>query len=117
MNRTIKLGILILIALAPGCVRFTITDTNKFYKGMSATKVLESVPIKPTDEFNIKVPSDPNTLFYVLQFDLHHGGIAADYFLLFKGPKLLYWGYPYEFNRYPDPVLNEIGAELQKDRD
>jgi hypothetical protein len=48
---------------------------------------------------------------------MHHGGISGDYYLVFKDSKLMYWGYPYEFNRYPDPIYNELGAAVVKRND
>ena len=43
-------------------------------------------------------------------FDLKLVGIRADYMAIFDRDRLLYWGHPYEFNRHPDALINELGA-------
>jgi hypothetical protein len=117
MNR-MRTVVWIIVTLAViGCSAFTLSDTNKLTKGMSVEHVLGVVSKGPVDEFDINLPSDPRTTLHVLQFNLKNGGTSGDYYLVFKDDKLMYWGYPYEFNRYPDPTFNEIGAEVVKERD
>jgi hypothetical protein len=117
MTRILPVGLMIVILSITGCAHFSITDTNKLYKGMNVASVLQVVSKGPVDEFDITSPSDPSIVFHVLHFDMHQGGISGDYYLVFKDSKLMYWGYPYEFNRYPDPIYNELGAAVVKRND
>lgn len=114
MKFTVALLTLVLALLMFGCSAFTLSDTNRLVKGMSVDQVLGVVSKGPEDEFNVNVPSDPRTTFHVLLFELKHGGVSGNYYLVFKDDKLFYWGYPYEFNRYPDPTYNELGEAVVK---
>ncbi len=94
------------------CSSFELSDANKLQKGMTSAQVLNTVSKGPDKTFDIRIPSRPNMQYTIYQFTLKLGGITADYVAAFSDDKLLYWGHPYEFNRYPDPVINEIGREV-----
>lgn len=109
MHTILKRGVLFLVAvLLQACGGFSINDSNMFQKGMPEVQVLELSTRSPKDIYTINLKSDPSRAFKVLLFDLQLGDITADYLAVFENDKLLYWGYPYEFNRHPDPLLNEI---------
>ncbi len=40
---------------------------------------------------------------------------SVDYFFLYQNGKLLFWGYPYEYNREGDPVLNKTIGLMRED--
>jgi hypothetical protein len=97
--------------LLASCSSFELSDANKLQKGMTTEQVLNTVSKGPDNIFDIRIPSRPSMQYTIYQFTLKLGGIKADYLAAFNDDKLLYWGHPYEFNRYPDPVINEIGRE------
>ena len=100
------------------CAKFSLTDANAIQKGMSYSEVISKVSKKPMKEFDITIYSAPSKKYFVQVYELHNGGDNSDYLAVFENDKLLYWGYPYEFNRHPDATLNEIGktavAEYEK---
>jgi len=101
----------IVTVVLTSCSSFELSDANKLQKGMSPSTVLNTVSKGPDRVFDISIPSRPNMKYTIYMFTLKLGGITADYIAAFNDDKLLYWGHPYEFNRYPDPVINEIGRE------
>lgn len=100
--------------LLQSCTSFTLTDANLFQKGISEATVLDKVSKGPEELFSISLKSDPSRSFRVLLFKLTLGSTDADYITVFEKDKLLYWGHPYEFNRYPDPLYNEIGTLVEE---
>lgn len=91
------------------CAAFDLADANKLQKGMSAATVLDLVSKGPSKTFPISLPNEGGRKLEVMAFNLKNAGVEADYYAVFENDKLIYWGYPYEFNRYPDVRYNEIG--------
>jgi len=91
------------------CTSFSLYDANRLQKGMSVQTVSDLVSKSPKNTYTIHLKSEPNATLTVMSFDMKSGGTTSDYFAVFENDQLLYWGYPYEFNRYPDPRMNEIG--------
>ncbi len=91
------------------CAQFTLADANMLSKGMTVKDVGDSISKGPQNTFEINLPSSPNKKYYVEQYIISFGDYKSVYFCVYEGGKLLYWGYPLEFNRHPDPTLNEIG--------
>jgi hypothetical protein len=85
---------------------------------MSIEEVSQKVSKGPISEFDMSIYSAPSKKYFVQVYSIHTGGYNSDYFAVYENGKLLYWGYPYEFNRHPDAMLNEIGrtavAEYEK---
>ena len=85
---------------------------------MTSEKVRKIVHKGPQKEFFISIKSDEKTKYLAQVFEIDLGSYSALYLAVYSDDKLLYWGYPYEFNRHPDPLLNEIGktavAEYEK---
>ncbi len=92
-----------------GCTAFTVGDANKLRRGMTPDAVETLVSKGPRLTVDFEVPSLAGERFTTMVFDLALGTTAADYYAVFRGGKLYYWGHPYEFNRYPDPEMNAIG--------
>lgn len=96
-------------ALMASCTSFTVANANKFQKGMSPSQVEDIASKGPKKTVAFTLPSEPSATFKALVFSLSIGSATADYYAVFEDEKLLYWGHPYEFNRYPDPRMNAIG--------
>lgn len=94
------------------CFRFTLVDANAIQKGMARSEVAKIVTKGPVKEFEIRLNSAQSNKYFVQFYEIASGGFLSDYFAVYENDKLLYWGYPYEFNRHPDTKLNEIGKEL-----
>ncbi|NQW29839.1 MAG: hypothetical protein HQ472_04940 [Ignavibacteria bacterium] len=92
------------------CSTFSYIEVNKLRKGMKVEEVNSFVAISPKKSFEISLPSDASKKFSVREYFLTLGTIYADFYMVFQDDKLIYWGFPYEFNRFPDPMINEIGA-------
>ncbi|MBX7153537.1 MAG: hypothetical protein U0Y96_14485 [Candidatus Kapaibacterium sp.] len=87
------------------CAVFTLADANTLQKGMAPTEVLNQVSKGPRETL---VNASKNLEVQVFQIVV--GNYKADYFAAYKGGKLLYWGYPYEFARHNNPEIVEMGA-------
>lgn len=112
-----KNNILIVCVVAlsiTSCYRFTRYDTYKITNGMLKSRVVDTIGIDPDKELLIDVSADPNSRYEVLNFTVSAIGTEGIYLLAFKNDSLYYWGYPYEFNRHPSPILNEIGKAAYK---
>ncbi len=94
------------------CHRFTLIDANTIQKGMARSEVASIVTKAPVKEFEIRLNSAPSNKYFVQFYEISSAGFLSDYFAVYENDKLLYWGYPYEFNRHPDAKINEIGKEL-----
>lgn len=117
MKKSIFVFIVLAITLA-SCAKFTLSDSNKIQKGMAPAQVNDIVSKGPEKEFMMSIYTAPSKKYFVQVYDIQVGSYNSDYFAVYENDKLLYWGYPYEFNRHPDPLLNEIGktavAEYEK---
>ncbi|MCX6139661.1 MAG: hypothetical protein NTX15_02330 [Candidatus Kapabacteria bacterium] len=111
MTKIFRIWIVLGIAstLIVSCSSFNVADANKFQKGMSPEQVEGIASNGPKKTVTFKLPAESTSTFTALVFDLSIGSASADYFAVFENNKLLYWGHPYEFNRYPDSRMNAIG--------
>ena len=83
---------------------------------MTVEEVVSLSSKNPKLNFTINLPS--NRMSYrVLMFRINTGNLESDYFAVFTDNKLMYWGHPYEFKRYPDPIVQEIGNEALSEAD
>lgn len=105
-----KRVLVILALVCASCTSFNMGDANRLRKGMSPDMVLGLVSKGPRTTVTFTIPSEPRSRFSAQVYDLALGSAKADYYAVFENDKLIYWGHPYEFNRYPDPRMNEIGA-------
>lgn len=60
--------------------------------------------------FKLASLSKPGKKYLVHIYVILSGQVETPYICAYENEKLIYWGYPWEFNRHLDPVLNEIGA-------
>ena len=107
LSRTILLVILVSMA---SCVTVTISDVGKLRKGMTMEEANATLPLPPRSTFAVEM-NDRNVKVQVCTYRLSSGDYSSDYFLAFRDEKLIYWGYPHEFARSTDPIINEIGEK------
>ncbi len=106
------LGIGMLAFTLVSCSIFTQGEANKLVMGISPEAAKEMVSDVPHDEFEFTVMSIPNDKFLAIEYIMALGTSRTPFFLVFRNNKLFYWGFPYEFNRYPDAEMNAIGRAL-----
>jgi len=105
--------VIILCIFLTGCsigMKFSCLDCLRLGMSSSAAKqALDHIPIKT---FAIKVD---NKNYTVEVYRLVNGEYSANYFLAFdSNGALVYWGYPNEFERSQNILLNKIGSEALK---
>jgi len=105
----IVLTLICIFTLAACTTYFTLSDSNNMQRDMTVEEVASKVSEAPVKEFDITIYSAPSKKYFVQVYDLYTGKYNSDYFAVYENGKLLYWGYPYEFNKHPDATLNEIG--------
>ncbi len=109
--------ILISSLIIISCVTMTLTDVGKLQKGMSIEEAKRSLPLKPKNEFSLE---NMGYNIRICTYILSSGDYGSNYFLAFQDGKLLFWGYPHEFARSNDSLINEIGKksiDVQSDLD
>ncbi len=99
----------------------SLSEANRLQKGMTSASVSEVLSVEPRQTVTFAVPQGSNNTIIAMVFEMSVGRTSSDfsslfvskpksdYIAVFENDKLLYWGHPYEFNRHPDPRLNEIG--------
>lgn len=99
----------------------SLAEANRLQKGMTSANVTEVLSVEPRQTVTFTVPQGSNNTIIALVFEMSVSRTSSDfsslfvskpksdYIAVFENDKLLYWGHPYEFNRHPDPRLNEIG--------
>ena len=88
----------------------TLYDAGLLRKAMSVQEANGSLPLPPEYILSIDM-DDSSTNIQVDTYILSSGSYSSDYFLAFRNNQLLYWGYPHEFARSVDPLINEIGRK------
>ena len=58
--------------------------------------------------------SEGDEIAEVHSYTLSTGDYTSNYFLAYQNNLLIYWGYPHEFARSKDPLLNEIGRKAAR---
>jgi len=95
------------------CKSVTLTDVGELHKGMNAEESKAALPVPPKYEFSLD-SIDGNGPFLVDIYLLVSGDYSSKYILAFSDSKLLYWGYPHEFARSRDSLINSIGEQSVK---
>ena len=87
----------------------TLADAANLRKGMSVVESKSVLPRPPKYEFSLDSIQDAPVLidaYYVVS-----GDYSAQYMLAFSKDRLLYWGYPHEFARSRDALVNAVGEQ------
>jgi len=86
----------------------TLSDVAKLRKGMTVEESQRFTRISPKHIFILDTSEGGDTI-EVHSYILSSGNYGSNYFLAYRNNQLIYWGYPHEFARSRDPLLNEIG--------
>ena len=88
----------------------TLSDAASLRRGMSVVESKSVLPHPPKYEFTLDSIHDDEPVlvdaYYVIS-----GDYSAQYILAFSKDSLLYWGYPHEFARSRDALINAIGEQ------
>lgn len=95
----------------------TLSDVSNLRKGMSPTEAKELSVIEPKHIFNFEHPEtgEDNILIYV--YELTSGTHSSNYLYMFVNNELYFWGYPHEFSRSNNSLINEINKLYVKKND
>jgi hypothetical protein len=92
------------------CATMTITDVGKLRKGMRMDEVKSILPLASKYNFPVGT-TDSEIIIKVSVYIVSSGSYSSNYLLAFRDDQLFYWGYPHEFARSTDTLINEIGQK------
>jgi len=106
------LAALAIAILAAACTpMFTNHHLPLLAKGMQAEDVERCVGVKPQ---TMRVVVIDGASYSVHGYTIHHAGTLGAYYLAYAPDgRLLYWGYPDEYNRSTDSLLNRLMSAVQ----
>jgi hypothetical protein len=106
LNYLLILSVVLIIACVP---TLSLSDVSNLRKGMNPAKAEEISTIEPEYMFNFKnsQTNEDNILVHV--YELTSGTYDSNYFYMFINNELHFWGYPHEYARSSDTLINEIG--------
>ena len=107
-----RLAILILVSISflISCAQITLTQVGKLRMGMTIEESQKVTTVSP--KYTIPLGTiEGNGTIEVHSYILTSGNYKSNYFLAYRSARLIYWGYPHEFARSKDPLLNEIGQK------
>jgi len=102
--------ILVSISFFISCAQMTLREVGKLRMGMTIEESQRVTTVSPKRTFPLGTIEGNGTIEVHL-YILHHGDYETNYFLAYRNGRLIYWGYPHEFERSKDPLLNEIGQK------
>jgi hypothetical protein len=85
-------------------------DLAKLRMGMSPNEPPVLMDAHPGKVFQWSKPATGDSII-VQSYLLATGEYSATYFLAYRNDSLIFWGYPQEFAKSSDPLINEIGKE------
>ena len=95
-----------------GCIQtLTLHDVSFLRKEISIAEAKKLSKINPKYEFKIKNPDNPDDEISVLVYELSSGSMKSNYFYFFLNKKLEFWGYPHEYARSSDKLINYVGKK------
>lgn len=110
MRKILFISFIILLVGCSTAMKFSNLDSLRL--GMSHSAASQSLSAKPTKTFQAKVS---NKSYTVDVYRVMNGEYSANYFLAYDASgNLVYWGYPNEFERSQNVILNEIGSQVVK---
>ena len=100
-----KTYLVALCVLLASCATLTLDKVSALRKNMTRQEARATLGIEP------KAAIDLGDSVTVDVYDLSNGGYNAPYYVSYKEGKVLYWGYPHEYAREKDPLLNRVAKE------
>ncbi|MGA2546382.1 MAG: hypothetical protein ABSF43_07540 [Rectinemataceae bacterium] len=97
--------------LLMSCVTMSLYDAGNLKKGMTAEEVKAVLPVAPKYSFPVETEESNPQVIVVNTYILSTGSYASNYYLAFRGDHLFFWGYPHEFARSSDPLINDVGEK------
>jgi hypothetical protein len=102
--------ILVSVSVLISCAQMTLKQVEKLRIGMTVEESRMVTTVPPIHSFLLDTIQAESTL-KVDSYVLKSGQYESNYFLAYRNRELIFWGYPHEFARSKDPLLNEIGRE------
>lgn len=102
--------ILVSILFLISCAQITLRQVGKLRKGMTVEESQKVTTVPPKYTFPLGMIKGEGAI-EVHSYILTSGNYRTNYFLAYRNGRLIYWGYPHEFARSKDPLLNEIGRK------
>ncbi|MCX6155016.1 MAG: hypothetical protein NT007_12760 [Candidatus Kapabacteria bacterium] len=107
---TLVLFSLCLVLLLPSCKSaLLLTDLTPLKKHMPLTESRQTLGDRMDPKETIEISEIPNKKVVVDVYPMSNGAHTSFYFIAYVDDKLVYWGYPYEFGRHKDEMINKIG--------
>jgi hypothetical protein len=109
----------VIVLLLTSCIpTLTLSEVSNLRKNMSPVEASEVASVKPDFEFTFPNPDNSDSNILVHTHKLSSGTYKSDYLFMFIDEELYFWGYPHEFSRSTDSLINLIGKltvkELEK---
>jgi hypothetical protein len=104
------LVILTSISFFVSCAQMTLRHVGKLRQGMTVEESQKVTNISRKYTFFLDTIEGDGPV-EVHSYILSSGDYRSNYFLAYRDGRLIYWGYPHEFARSKDPLLNEIGRK------
>jgi len=100
-----------IVLLLNSCVHtLTLSNIAQLRNGMTSEQTRLTVKTPPKHQFILHDVNPPD-IIEVQTYILINGIYFSCYFLAFQNNKLIYWGYPHEFARIENPLINDIGRK------
>lgn len=90
----------------------SVSDLTELQKGMNESQVASQLDRKPDNSFSIE--SGTGETIKVQIFRLATGDYDSVYLVSFRNGELIWWGYPHEYARENNDLLNKIAEEAAK---
>ncbi len=103
----ISLLLLVLVSCVPS---IQLHDVATLRMGMGPDESVAAMGTPPRHVFEWSLPETGDPIV-VQSYLLRSGGYDSTYLLAYRNESLIFWGYPHEFARSSDPILNQIGKE------
>ncbi|GAB5466923.1 MAG: hypothetical protein Kapaf2KO_23590 [Candidatus Kapaibacteriales bacterium] len=101
--KTLKFLLFIsILAIITSCSFYILDNNEGIYKGMSEQE-FKKIDIDYDDMYVIEDKAlAKKGRFIMYTYEVEDTGSDQIYYYLFKDNELVYWGYPYKFNRHED---------------
>ncbi len=100
----------ILFSTSCAATSITITAVGQLKKEMREEEAKSVLKVKPKYAFPVALTGNDANI-QVSVYVLSSGDYGSYYLLAFRDDKLFYWGYPHEFARSTNAVINETGEK------